>query len=442
MTWKDYVKKTFKLAIPICLGQMGMMIFGLVDNIMIGRLGATHLAAGTFGHAIVMFPMFFTFGLATATGIVVSQSKGAEDEQGTRDALRNALLINLSAGLVLFSIVLVLAKFSHLFGQEAIVAELAKPYMIIVGLSMIPVVINQTFRQYSEALGYSGTPMVVMLIGHFMNFVLNYTLIFGNFGAPRLELEGAAWGTLLSRVLMSICLITVVLKFKKYDPYRPVVWFSNYSKRLLKKLLYIGVPGGLQSIFELGAFAGVAIMMGWIGVPEQAAHQVALQYASFTFMGAFGYAMATSLRVGEFFGKRNMQAVRDIIHGSVIIVTLWSILCATVFVVFRDQLPYLFISDKVVVSIAAQLLLIAGIFQLADALQAVMVLSLRGCNDVKFPTLVTFIFYYVISLPLGYFLGFHTELKYIGLWIGITTGLVGVAVVLGVRMLKITSIKK
>jgi MATE family multidrug resistance protein len=281
--------------------------------------------------------------------------------------------------------------------------------------------------------------MLISLLGMPVNIFLNWLLIYGNWGFPRLELNGAGWSTLITRSIMFIVLGFIILKHSTFNRYIAVSsrqW--KLRGKTIKELLHIGVPSSLQIGMEAGAFAVSGIIIGTIGAVAQASHQIALSCASFTFMVSMGLAQAGSIRVSNAFGTANWTKIAVIGKSTLIVALLYGIFCGITFTVFRFQLPGLFNKNESVVQLAALLVLFAAVFQISDSTQAIGAGLLRGIKDVKFPTVLICIAYWIIGLPLGYLMAFYFNMGASGIWIGLITGLTLASIFLISRFLKMS----
>jgi multidrug resistance protein, MATE family len=322
--------------------------------------------------------------------------------------------------------------------QDPEVARLAVPFLRITSISMIPMLLFMALKQFTDGLEYTRTAMILSLAALPLNAFLNWLLIFGNWGFPRLELVGAAWGTLISRSLIFFILAAIIISknpFRRYVAVRRNQWKVKW--KTMKELLRIGVPSSLQAGMEVSVFAVSAILVGTIGAIEQAAHQIAMNCAAFTFMVSMGLAQGGSIRISNAYGRENWDKIRVIGKSALLTAITYGLLCCIVFAVFRRQLPLLFNDNGMVVSMAATLLLFASVFQISDATQAVNTGILRGIKDVKVPTLLVGIAYWVIGVPAGYLLAFHFGMGAQGIWTGLIIGLSLVSISLTARFLKL-----
>ncbi|MCU0420935.1 MAG: MATE family efflux transporter, partial [Cyclobacteriaceae bacterium] len=337
--------------------------------------------------------------------------------------LKHGLVINGVNALVLIALVLLVQPLLYHIGQPTAVIDLAIPYLDIVTWSLLPALIFQTFRQFSEGLSHTWVPMVVVLLANVLNILLNYVFIYGHAGMPALGLPGAGYATFISRVFMAGALALYVFRAPLFRAYRAGFEIGHYSRSLFRKMLTIGLPAGLQFIFEVAAFDFSLVMMGWLGTTALAAHQIAINLATISYMTISGIAAAATIRVGYFLGKRDYAQMRLSANVLLVLAVIFMALCASAFIVGRHQLPFIYVEDAEVASLAASLLIIAGLFQLSDGIQVVSIAALRGMQDVRIPSLLIFVSYWVIGLPIGYVLAFWAGMGATGIWSGLCIGL-------------------
>ncbi|WP_421764154.1 MATE family efflux transporter [Ekhidna sp.] len=415
MTLKEHFRKNIILSLPVIIGQLGHIMVGVSDSIMVGRIGVIPLAAATFAGTIYHVLMLFGIGVSYAITPKVAATD-VRDKTKLLQFLQNGFFMNLGLGLGLFALAYFASHFLNYFGQEESVAEAAGPYLIIMCGSLIPLMIFQTFRQYAEGLSDTFSPMIVSVFANLLNVFFNYMLIYGKLGAPELGLNGAGLATLLARVIMFSVMIWWVRK--------KIIGFEwKYKWSGIKELLRIGVPSGLQYVFEVGAFATAAIMVGWISAEALAAHNIALNLAAISYMAATGLAAASTIRIGNQMGLKDRRNLRIAGFSSFALVTVFMAFCGLSFILLRNVLPALYIDNDVVQTTAASLLIIAAAFQISDGIQAVGLGVLRGLTDVRVPTIVTFVAYWLIAIPIGYWLAFHGGHGVQGVWYGLSIGL-------------------
>lgn len=440
MLLKQHFQRTVQLAVPIVIGQLGHMAMGVVDNLMIGQLGPVYLAAASLSNAIFVQFMILGLGLTFALSALIAATNRPGNENECSSLLHHSLIINMIAAVVLLALMEASISLLPFLGQEEQVINLTAPYLRIIAISIIPMLFFQTYRQFSDGLTFVKPAMYIMLLANIVNIFLNWALIFGNLGFPRLELIGAGFSTLGNRIFAAIIMFLYVIYHQRFKKYNPRYFKLKYHKELIIKILKIGIPSSLQAFLEVFAFTGVAFIIGWIGAYELAAHQIALTLASVTFMFALGISQASAIRVGIEFGKAKQGEALKAGFSAIILAALVMGVNGIIFIIFRHDLAALFIDDFSVREIAARLLIIAAIFQVFDGIQAVGVGVLRGIQDVKVPTIIVFIAYWILSIPVGYLLGITWGVGVDGVWYGFLSGLAAAAIMLTWRFWKKTGI--
>ncbi|XZF15126.1 MATE family efflux transporter [Chitinophagaceae bacterium MMS25-I14] len=426
--------KTWKLSAPIILGELTQMALGIIDSAMVGNISYKHLAASALVNSVMNIPFVLGIGMTMSVSQTVSMAHGRRDSQQVSHYLYNGfwlctviaicigLILNLGKG-ILF----------HL-DQDPQVSQLAVPYLQIMGWSTVPMLMFLSVKQFSDGLEKTRTAMLLSLLALPLNVFINWLLIYGNWGFPRLELTGAGLGTLFTRIIVLIALVIVVFihpLFKRYVAVRKTQWVVKTAT--IKELLHVGVPSSLQAAMESGAFAVSGIIIGTLGAVQQAAHQIALSCAAMVFMVSFGLSQGGSIRISNAWGRNNWKDITIIGKSTLISALVYGILGAVFFVCLRHILPLAFNDDTSVVTIAGTLLLYAAVFQIPDATQAVGVGLLRGIKDVKVPTAYVAIAYWVVGIPTGCLMAFVFKMGAAGIWIGFVSGLTFSSVFLNKR---------
>lgn len=437
LKYKDDYRANLKLAIPIMLGQLGQIATNLADNLMVAKLGSASLAAVSLSVAIFIIFAIVGLGISFSLPPLVAEAHASNKTQKISQYFKHSLIINLSYALIGLIGMLIIAPLLIYMGQEVEVAHLAKPYLSICAWSMIPMMIFQTLRCYSDGMSETLPPMMAMILGNVINIILNYMLIFGKWGAPQLGVSGAALGTLISRISMIIILTLILIKWKSLWQYIISINLRKYQKVVFTKMLGMSIPISLQLLFEVSAVAGVAIIMGLLGKEAQAAHQIAINLASIPFLIVSGLGMAASVRVGNQLGLKNKTGMRNAGVSSFIQVFFLMVLAGAILYFFRSYFPTLYLDDPKVISIASTLLIYAALFQIPDGLQVVTLGALRGAQDVNIPTIITFIAYWIVGIPTGCLLSFYYEVGPQGLWIGLVFGFLVSCILLQFRFRKI-----
>jgi MATE family multidrug resistance protein len=430
---KRHIASTFQLAYPVIIGQLGIIMMGVVDSLMVGKLGAAPLAAASLGNGMAFIIMIIGIGVSYAVTPLVAISVGAGKMEDCGVYFRQSLLVNSVFSIIIAIIIYFAADLIQYLDQPEDVQIQATSYMKILGLSAVPLLLFQSYKQFIEGLSVMRPAMIITLIANLVNVFANWVLIFGNLGFPALELNGAGWATFASRIFMALALMGFVMNNKFFKRYDVSFHYKSVNWPVIKKILSLGLPSGFQYFFEVGAFAFAVVMVGWLGTAQLAAHQIALNLASISFMAVLGISVAGSIRVGNAVGMKDIAETRRAGFTASFIGASIMFCAGIVFILGRNFLPTLYVNDEVVISYASSLLVIAALFQLSDGTQAVGIGILRGLTDVKIPTAITFIAYWIVGLPVGYLLGFNLEMGVQGVWIGLLLGLTTSAILLTLR---------
>lgn len=441
LTYKVHFNKTFNLAYPVMLSQLGHIMVGMADSIMVGQLGQSPLAAASFANGFLGVFLMFGIGLSYGITPLVAQADGQNDDGKITRLLRHGMILCGIAGVLLFSILFGSTYLFPYLQQPEEVISLGTPYLLIIAASLIPLMIFQNFRQFSEGLSVAKPTMFITIVANLVNILLNYLLIYGKLGLPEMGLNGAGWATFISRVLMALGLYIFVIKYEKFKAYRSAFQFSKIKADFFKPMLKIGVPSGIQFVFEVGAFTMAAIMMGWLGTGPLAAHQIALSLVSLSYMMASGISAASTVRIGNQIGMKDGSNLQRVGNTSFLMSLIFMACCALVFISLSSFFPSIYVDEPEVISIATTLIIVAGFFQLSDGVQVVGLGTLRGMSDVKIPTIITLIAYWGLAIPASYVLGFTLGLGPEGIWYGLLVGLTAAAIALFIRFKKLAKKK-
>ncbi len=447
---QQYTKEfqyNLKLAAPVMMGMIGHTLVALVDNIMVGQLGTAELAAVSLGNSFMFIAMSLGIGFSTAITPLVAEADAEHNFKNGKSVFKNGLFLCTALGVVLFLAILLAKPLMYLMKQPVEVVELAIPYLDLVAFSLIPLICFQALKQFSDGLSMTRYPMYATLIANVVNVILNYLLIFGKFGFPEMGIVGAAVGTLVSRLTMVIFLWFLLKGKEKSKKYVTQIKIFVIESKMVKKIIALGFPSALQMFFEVAIFTAAIWLSGILGKNPQAANQIALNLSSMTFMVAMGLSVAAMVRVGNQKGLQKFTDLRRIAISIFLLSFLIAIVFALVFIVCNQLLPKIYldvddadnlIDNTEVISIAAKLLIIAALFQISDAIQVTVLGALRGLQDVKIPTFITFIAYWVVGFPVSYYLGLYTAYESSGIWIGLLAGLTTSALLLYFRFNKLT----
>ena len=431
-TYTREFKYNIKLAYPVMIGMLGHTFVQFVDNVMVGQLGTAELAAISLGNSFVFIGMSIGIGFSQAITPLIAEADGAKKDKDISRIFEHSFLICIILGLVLFSLVFLNRNLLYSMNQPIEVVELASPYLFWVSFSLISIVTFQSFRQFADGLSFTRAAMYSTLVGNTINVILNFVLIFGFWIFPKLGVEGAAIGTLISRLCMLTFIIFYLKLHKKLSKYIKRFFPTKVEIERVKKILYLGLPSALHSFFEVAFFISAVWMSGFIGKNSQAANQIALNLSSMTYMVALGVGVAAMIRVGNQRGMMNFKKLREVAISTVLLIIIIDFFFCLIFLIFNDLLPLLYLDPSdpsnlndvnEVLTIASKLLIVAGVFQLFDGIQAVVLGALRGMQDVNKPAIIIFFSYGILGFPISYYLGFYSSLAIVGIWIGLLSGL-------------------
>lgn len=431
-------KTIFILALPLIIGQIGQMMLGLVDSIMVAKLGVTELAALTLANNLFYVPFVFGIGILTCVSVRSATAKGSGDAADARSVCRNSTYLALFIGTMIFILAYLGNGLIRYMGQDPVVVDSSREYFIIICSSLIPGLLGIALKNHVDALDRMWTAFTISMAAVVLNIFLNWIFIYGMLGAPSLGLEGAGYATLISRIALVIAMLVWFTKDKSLAEWTPYRWFIRIDLKEIKSLLKLGFPSGLQTLTEVGAFVMTGIMIGWVSKEALAAHQIALVCAGIAFMIPLGISIALTIRIGEKVGQKLTSDIRTIYISGWILTLVFSILMGVTFLIFGENMARQFIENEAdVIAYATSLLVIAGVFQVVDGQQVASIGMLRGLHDTKIPAIIGFFSYWIIGIPFGYWLAFHAGAGPVGVWWGLALGLSVASVLLAIRLWKL-----
>jgi MATE family multidrug resistance protein len=448
---QQYTKEfsnNLKLAYPVILGMLGHTLIGVVDNIMVGKIGTAELAAVSLGNSLVFIAMSVGIGFSTAITPIVAQGDAEKDVDKVRSAFHHGLVLCTVLGVLLFGVVYFAKPLMSLMHQPEEVILLASPYIDWVAFSLLPMVIFQGYKQFADGMSLTKYAMYAVIVSNVIHVAINYVLIYGVWIFPKMGIIGAALGTVISRLFMVVYMHYILSRNNKLSIYFQGFSFSRIQKSMLKRITALGVPSSMQMLFEVALFTAAIWLSGSLGKSSQAANQIALSLASMTFMFAMGLSVAAMVRVGNQKGLQDYWNLRVVARSIFLLAVILEIVFALLFVALHKVLPHFFLNmenvsllhdNTEVIAIASSLLLVAAVFQISDGIQVVVLGALRGLQDVKIPTIITFVAYWVIGFPISFYLGLYTDLKGTGIWIGLLAGLTAAAIFLYLRFNYLTN---
>lgn len=448
MTFKEYLpyyKRNLRVALPVMLTQLGASLVGLFDSIMVGHYATTDLAAVSFANAIfftvMVFAMGALMGITPLVGFYVGKNKASQpsdqesNDQHIATLFQNGVLFTILLSLLMLLLLGGCIPFLDRFGQDPDVIRAARPYYILIVISLVPFLFFTLFKQFLEGLGNTLLAMVITLAMNALNILLNWVFIYGHWGFEPMGATGAGIGSLIARIGMPICFCIAMICHQRWKHYLHIAW-SRFSWQKIKQLAKIGFPIGAQTLLETILFTASFVIIGWISKEALAAHQVANQIADMTFMLALGIGAATTIRVSHQLGAGDLHAVRMASNASIHLALLMNTIGATLMITLRNYIPLIFTEDPEVIAIASQLIVFAGLFQFADGLQAVGAAMLRGITDVKVPMIIAFFSYVIVGLSVGLICAFTLQMGAAGIWVGFICGLALAAICFHIRFRK------
>lgn len=433
--YRPHYRDNLKLAIPVIISQAGHMAVQMSDSMIVGHwAGTIALAAVSLANGVFVIILVTGLGMSYAITPLIAQESARENYTECGRLLANSLLINIITGLMLFLLVHYGANYllDHLHQSPLVVAQ-AKPFLTLLAVSIVPLMVFLTFKQFAEGLGFTKQAMQISIWGNLLNILVGITFVKGLFGIAPMGIRGVGYSTLIDRFLMATVMAVYIVRSERFKKYMHHFAVKSLDRIRSLTLLKMGAPVAMQYTFEVSAFAGANFIIGAISPVQQAAHQVALTLASFTYMMATGVSAAATIKSGNNFGVKNFTVLRQSAISSYHLVIVLMSATAIIFTLGNHILPYMFTTDKAVIGFAAQLLILAAFFQLFDGTQVVGLGILRGMGDVKYPTLITFLAYWVVGIPVGYLCGMHYQLGAIGVWYGLVLALMVSSVLLFVR---------
>ena len=419
---EDY-SATIKIGVPIVLGQLGIVVVGLVDNIMVGHFSTSDLAAASFVNSVFNIPILFGMGFSYGLTPLVGQFFGRGDKFRVGGLLRNSLLANFMIGLFLSVAMGIMYLNVHRMGQPEELLPLIRPYFLLQLTSLVFVMMFNSFKQFADGITDTKTSMWIMLSANLLNIIGNSLLIYGVGGLPALGLTGAGISTLASRIFMFVAFAILFFRKQSYRRYLVGYHRTTYNTGDLKVLNRMGMMVGLQMGMETALFSISGVMIGWLGTVPLAAHQVVASISTLGFMVYYGVGSAVSIRVSNFFGRGDIAGVRRATLAGTHLLGLLAISVSVFFLLVREHIGWLYTSSEDVVNLVAVLMVILVFYQFGDSLQIIFANALRGVADVTSMAVISFIGYFVIALPVSYICGFVLDWGIEGIWVGYPVGL-------------------
>lgn len=440
-SWKYHFLQTILLAVPVCLSNVGHITVDLADNYFVGQLPERTIGQAAISLAGSFYVLVLVLGIGVSYSLtpIVAELNAKKDKAGIATHLRHSLIINLVTTAGLFAILFFCSGFLRYTGKDPEVVDIAIKFLNVIMLSMIPLSVFFTFKQFTEGMSDTRTAMVITIAANALNIFLNYLLVFGKFGFPQMGIMGSCWATFISRTLMAISMFAYVRFGKKYSGYRVNLFSGKTSRDIFKEHLRIGIPSALMFGLEVAAFSIPTLF-----IPDSsqlAAHRLALSLAAMTYMVSSGLGAAATIRVGHYVGMNDQLAIRRAGFSAILLSISFMMMSALMFIIFRNELPAIFNEETDVLNYTAVLLLIGAAFQLFDGTQVTAQGALRGLKDTVYPGWVAFIAYWLIGLPISWLLCVPLEMGAKGVWYGFVAGLIVAAIGFILRFNKLSRLK-
>ena len=428
-------RRTLALAVPIIAGFVGQMLMGWADTIMVGKIGVIPLAACAFANTVLAVPLVFGFAVLSSVSVRASLAFGAGGKRLSGEALRSGLLIALLLGILVGGGLHLAAPFLSLLGQGDEITNTSRNFLVLCAWSAVPVFITTAAKNFCEALSRPWVPFWIMMGGVLLNIALNWVLIYGNLGLPALGIDGAGVATATARTAVATAVVAYLLTAPSLKQALPLAWFRRGCGAEIRRLLALGLPSGGLQLAEVSGFASGSLMMGWLGPGALAAHQIAITCAATTFMIPLGLSQAVAVRIGQARGAAEQARYLPIIFGTWGITASIMTIFAVLFMGAGTVIATWFVENSAVTMLAAELLLIAGLFQIFDGIQVTSAGALRGFEDTRTPMLIGVLSYWVVALPISYLCAFNLGLGPPGIWFGFVAGLAVASAALVTRLM-------
>lgn len=433
--YKKDINETYKLAMPIIAGQLGIMLMGFADTVQVGRMdrgSVQALAAAADANGILFIVAIIGYICLQIASPMVSQAKTENNILECNRLLRANIVVAIIMSIICSIFVVLIGLNIEVLQQPTEIKTLTQEYLWIMTISLIPSFVFYAIKSFTDGLSHTKVGMNITWTALLMNVILNYCFLNGVWIFPQWGLNGTGVATLIARVYMAVAIWYYTFGTDTFKEYNIVQNAQKSLNGLVKKILKVGIPSGFQGFSEIAAFYGAVVMMGWISIQHKAAHQIAIGYVALTYMAATGIATAGGIRVGAGMGERSKSAILRAGSTALVMGTAFMGICAAFLLIFNNELAS-YVKDQQVITLAAELIIWGGFFQLFDGIQCVSLGILRGMQDVNVPTLITVFAYWGVGLPMSYILGFHYQLQHVGIWIGLTLALFASAVLLSWR---------
>ncbi|WP_299337975.1 MATE family efflux transporter [uncultured Prevotella sp.] len=411
-----HYKTLLSLGMPLVVGQVGTIVLGFADTLMVGHHSVTELAAASFVNTIMAIILVFALGYSYGLTPIIGRLYGQGNTEKNGAVVKHGLLAAATTSVILLAVLYLVYINIHRMGQPEELLPLMRPYMIVNMISLPFACWFNTFKQFFDGIGHTKTSMYIMIAGNILNIGGNYLLIYGPGPMPELGLLGAGISTMASRIIMFFAAAAIFLFAKKYKTYSSAMRNSRFSKELYRTIDKQSWPVALQMGMESSAFALTGVMAGWLGTTALATHQIMITISQLFFMVYYGITSAVSVRVSYYIGQNDVKQLRDVAAAGLHIVLLIGAIVVIPVLLLRNDMGYWFADSKEVAEMCAQVIILMVIYQFGDGMQMIYANALRGTGYVKPMMYIAFVSYFIISLPTSYFLGIYMNFGIVGIW--------------------------
>lgn len=441
MNHLTHYKALAQLALPIMVGQLGMLLVGFADTIMIGHHSTQELAAASFVNNLLTLAIVTGIGFSLGLTPVVGALQGQKRQAEAGLALKSSLVANTLVALGLIAAALVLYLFLDRLGQPEELLPIIRPYYLIVTLAMLPVMWFNSGRQFTDGIAKPQYGMWILLAGNGLNILGNWLLINGIGPFPELGLNGAGISTIFARSCMALTYLFLIGRGRRFQRYRVGLFRHRGMRPMVKRLFHLGTPMAMQSGMECASFSLCAILVGWIGTLALASHQIMCIISQFNFMIYLGLGTAVSIRTSHFYGQGRINEVRQTAASGFRLMLLLEVVLSALLFTVHDVMGGWFTDNTEVTAMVSSLFVVFIAYQFGDGMQINYANALRGITDVKALALIAFVAYFLISLPASYLFAFPLDMGLVGVWLGFPFGLTSAGVMLWWRFQRQTKHK-
>ncbi len=428
-----YFKPTLKVAFPMSVAHVGGQITSMADTIMVGNVSSLHLSAAAIANYLFLIPFLFGLGLSVVITPLIGNSNGAGEIEECKLIFVDSFYYQVINSIVLTVFIYLFGYIVPYLNLDAGTAELAVPYYNWLAFSFVPLAMTFWLKQYFDGFKFSIYGMIAMLVGNLVNILFNWLLIYGHLGFPELKLTGAGIATFISRVIGMLLLFIIAVLVPRVRKLTAAPSFSKFSFVRIKNLYRLGLPMAFQSSLEMSAFSFAGVMAGWLGTVALASYQITMNIVGFAYMAMVGIGSATTVLISTYVGENNSRSVLFGSRSMLILTFLLTFCFAAILLLSRNILPQFYGDDAMVLAIVPAMITVSAAFHVVDGVCASLIGILRGLFDIRIPTAIQALTYWLIMVPFAYLFAFVLNYGVIGIFYGLTIGLTVCCLILFIR---------